>query len=142
LFVESCAVAREGISEALTGGTLPDPSLVKLISGHAPQAPAPSEAATAWAWAEDQGRRARRPTEKVAKIGELIKSREAKMTASIDNYIAEIFEAASSIREEGVTDGNKRVVSQAISSIAYALSALQRRIDDVEAERARVISPE
>jgi anti-sigma factor RsiW len=64
------------------------------------------------------------------------------MAESIDNYIAEIFQAASSIRDEGVTDRNKRAVSQAISSIAHALSTLQRRIAELEAERARVISPE
>jgi hypothetical protein len=96
-----------------------------------------------WAWAEDQGRVALEGRPKRSpKIGELIKSREAKMTASIDNYIPEIFEAASSIREEGITDRNKREVARAIGSIAHALSVLQSRIADLEAERARVIVPE
>jgi hypothetical protein len=47
------------------------------------------------------------------------------MAESIDTYIAVIHRVVGSLREEGVTEQNKREVAEAVYAIALSLGALQ-----------------
>jgi hypothetical protein len=50
------------------------------------------------------------------------------MAESIDTYLAVIHRVVGSLREEGVTEQNKREVAEAVYAIALSLGALQGRI--------------
>jgi hypothetical protein len=50
------------------------------------------------------------------------------MAESIDTYLAVIHRVVGSLREEGVTEHNKREVAEAVYAIALSLGSLQGRI--------------
>jgi hypothetical protein len=50
------------------------------------------------------------------------------MAESIDTHLAVIHRVVGSLREEGVTEQNKRKVAEAVYAIALSLGALQGRI--------------
>jgi len=49
------------------------------------------------------------------------------MAESIDTYIAVIHRVVGSLREEGVTEQNKREVAEAVYAIALSLGALKHK---------------